>query len=257
VAPADARPVSSERAHFAASYYSEGHAPNIAFGQNPHNSAPVSTLTRALALALLIGTLLLAGGAAMHPILSGDGSMELGMIGSMARWRVMHLCMLGGTGLIVIGIWVRLVGVPANHPTNAAVIAALAVITVGIALDSMNTTFMAGPAWRMGTAFAAGNAAMKTPFELMHPVGLMAARFGNYLIALGAIVLGAAEWMTAGRPKWLAVLAWIAAVGGLAGVIFFDESTPEMLGAVSLLCGWQVGAAIVALRSSGDSAASA
>jgi hypothetical protein len=82
----------------------------------------------------------------------------------------------------------------------------------------------------------------------MHPVGLMAARFGNYLIALGALLLGAAEWITLGRPKWLAVLAWIAAAGGLVGVIFFDEATPEMLGAVSLLCGWQVGAAVVALR---------
>ena len=31
----------------------------------------------------------------------------------MPIWRTMHLCMLGGTGLIAIGIWVRLVGVPA------------------------------------------------------------------------------------------------------------------------------------------------
>ena len=242
MAPRVARRVSSTTCHFAASYYSESHAPNIALGHNPHNSTPVTTLTRALALALLLGTVLLAGGAAMHPILSGNGSMELGMIGGMARWRVMHLCMLGGTGLIVIGIWVRLVGAPANSPMNSAVIASLAVITVGIALDSMNTTFMAGPAWRMGTAFAAGNTAMATPFELMHPVGLMAARFGNYLIALGAIVLGAAEWMTAGRPKWLAVLAWIAAAGGLVGVIFFDESTPNARRRLKLLCGWQVGA---------------
>ena len=55
--------------------------------------------------------------------------------------------------------------------------------------------------------------------------------------------------MTAGRPRWIAVLAWIAAAGGLVGVIFFDETSPEMLGAVSLLCGWQVGAAILALGS--------
>ncbi len=184
----------------------------------------------------------------MHPILHGDGSMELGMIGSMPIWRTMHLCMLAGTGLIVIGIWVRLVGVPANVSTNSAVVAALAIITVGIALDSLNTTFMAGPAWRMASALTAGDASVAHQFELMHPVGLMAARFGNYLIALGALLLGAAEWMTVGRPRWLAVLAWIAAAGGLVGVIFFDEATPEMLGAVSLLCGWQVGAAIVALR---------
>jgi hypothetical protein len=166
----------------------------------------------------------------------------------MRIWRTMHLCMLGGTGLIVVGIWVRLVGVPANSPTNGAVIAALTIITVGIALDSLNTTFMAGPAWRMASALAAGETSIAHQFELMHPVGLMAARFGNYLIALGALLMGAAEWMAVGRPRWLAVLAWIAAAGGLVGVIFFDEATPEMLGAVSLLCGWQVGAAIVALR---------
>ena len=161
----------------------------------------------------------------------------------------MHLWMLAGTGLIVLGIWVRLVGMPAGTPTNSVVIAALTMITVGIAFDAINTTFMAGPAWRMAHAFAAGDTAIARQFEIMHPVGLMAARFGNYLIALGALVLGAAEWMTAGRPRWLAVLAWVAAAGGLAGVIFFDEAQPEMLGAVSLLCGWQVGAAIIALRS--------
>jgi len=209
----------------------------------------VITLTRTLAVALLVGTLLLAGGAAMHPILSGNGSMELGMIGGMPIWRVMHLCMLCGTGLIVAGIWVRLVGVPAGTPTNSAIVAALTMLTVGIAFDAINTTFMAGPAWRMASAFTAGDTTVARQFELLHPVGLMAARFGNYLIALGALILGVAEWMTAGRPRWIAVLAWIAAAGGLIGVVFFDETRPEMLGAVSLLCGWQVGAAILALGS--------
>lgn len=206
------------------------------------------TLTRTLAIALLLGTLLLGGGAAMHPILSGGGGMELGMIGGMAIWRTMHLCMLAGTGLIVLGIWVRLVGAPSGAPTTPAVVAALTIITVGMALDSINTTFMAGPAWRMAGAFTAGDASIARQFELLHPIGLMSARFGNYLVALGAMVLGAAEWMSAERPRWLAVLAWIAAAGGLVGVIFFDEASPEMLGAVALLCGWQVGAAIVALR---------
>ena len=207
------------------------------------------TLTRTLAVALLVGTLLLAGGAAMHPILSGSGSMELGMIGGMPIWRITHLCMLSGTGLIVAGIWVRLIGVPAGSPTNSAIVAALTMLTVGIAFDAINTTFMAGPAWRMASAFTAGDTLIARQFELMHPVGLMAARFGNYLIALGALILGAAEWMTVGRPRWIAVLAWIAAAGGLIRRYFFDETRPEMLAAVSLLCGWQVGAAILALGS--------
>jgi len=208
----------------------------------------MTTLTRWLAIALLVGTVMLGGGAAMHPILSGSGSMELGMIAGMPIWRTMHLCMLAGTGLIMIGIWVRHVGAPTGNATHAAVTAALAVITVGMALDSINTTFMAGPAWRMASALSAGDASVARQFELLHPIGLMSARFGNYLVALGALVLGAAEWLTAGRPRWLAVLAWIAAAGGLVGVIFFDEAHPEMLGGVALLCGWQVGAAIVALR---------
>lgn len=208
----------------------------------------MQTLTRSLAIALLLGTVLLGGGAAMHPILSGSGSMELGMIGGMTIWRTMHLFMLAGTGLIMTGIWVRLAGAPAGSPTIPAVIAALAIITVGMALDSMNTTFMAGPAWRMASEYSGGDPSIARQFELLHPVGLMAARFGNYLVALGAIVLGAAEWITARSRRWLAVLAWIAAAGGLVGVIFFDESSPEMLGAVALLFGWQVGVAIAALR---------
>src|SRR5512140_896001 len=105
-----------------ASHHGDRHAHNLALEPTSHNGFQVTTLTRALALALLAGTLLLAGGAAMHPILSGNGSMELGMIGGMPIWRVMHLCMLGGTGLIVAGIWVRFVGVPASTTTNGAVI---------------------------------------------------------------------------------------------------------------------------------------
>ncbi|MDP9266580.1 MAG: hypothetical protein M3O91_10755 [Chloroflexota bacterium] len=173
--------------------------------------------------------------------------MQLRVISSMTIWRTMHLCMLAGTGLIVVGIWTRLTGAPASDPVGGAVTAALVIITVGIAFDALNTTFMAGSAWRMASAFAAGDNTMPARFEVMHPVGLMAARFGNFLIALGAIVLGAAEWMSVGRPRWLAVLAWGAAAGGLVGAVFFDEARPEMLGAVALLSGWQAGAALLAL----------
>jgi hypothetical protein len=222
------------------------HAPKLASLPHAHNGAPMPALTRFLAIALLLGTVLLGGGAAMHPMLGGDGAMQLRMIGEMTAWRTLHLCMLAGAALVIAGIWVRLTAAPAGEPAEGATIAALAIITVGLALNALNTTFMGGPAWRMATAFAAGDSTMATRFDVMHPVGLMAARFGNFIIALGAIVLGAAEWMTKGRPRWLAALAWLAAAGGLVGAIFFDETRPEMLGAVSLLSGWQVGAALVA-----------
>jgi uncharacterized membrane protein len=43
------------------------------------------------------------------------------------------------------------------------------------------------------------------------------------------------------------VLAWIAALGGLVGAIFFVESSRIALAAVALLSGWQVVTALRAL----------
>jgi len=55
--------------------------------------------------------------------------------------------------------------------------------------------------------------------------------------------LGIVEWRDAGQPKWLAWLAWIAAAGGLVGVLCFDESSRLILGAVALLCAWEIATA--------------
>jgi hypothetical protein len=74
----------------------------------------------------------------------------------------------------------------------------------------------------------------------------MAARFGNFIIALGALALGWGEWHDAEPRRPDAVLAWIAAGGGLFGAIFFEESSRIALAAVALLSGWQV---VTALRS--------
>jgi uncharacterized membrane protein YhaH (DUF805 family) len=76
----------------------------------------------------------------------------------------------------------------------------------------------------------------------------MAARFGNLIVALGALALGSAEWQDAARPRWLAALAWVAAAGGLVGVVFFDEASRLTLAAIALLSGWQVATAVRALR---------
>jgi hypothetical protein len=76
----------------------------------------------------------------------------------------------------------------------------------------------------------------------------MAARFGNFLVALGAGVLGWAEHRDASRPRWLAWLAWLAAAGGIVGVLFFSEASPVALAAVALLSAWQVATAVLAFH---------
>jgi hypothetical protein len=205
----------------------------------------MSPLTVFLAVALLAGTLLHGVGALLHPVLAGDGATQLRMIADMAHWRALHLAMLAGSGLIVAGVWVRLVD--DRVFVRAPLVAALTLISIGVALNALNIAYMAGAGWHMATRFAAGDVAMVPLFDATHPIGLMAARFGNFIIALGAIALGWGEWRDAEPRRLDALLAWVAAIGGLVGAIFFTESSRIALAAVALLSGWQVVTAIRAL----------
>jgi hypothetical protein len=76
----------------------------------------------------------------------------------------------------------------------------------------------------------------------------MAARFGNFIVALGALALGWVEWQGAGGSRLLAILAWAAAAGGLVGALFFHEGSRVVLAAVALLSGWQLVTGVRALR---------
>lgn len=205
----------------------------------------MSSLVRPLAIVLLLGTALLAAGAAMHPVLAGSAADHLRIIAATTHWRAMHLAMLAGAALIVAGIWVRLPGAGATGV--AAVGASLAIIAIGEAVNALNIAYMAGSGWHMAVLFARGHAEVAPIYDATHPIGLVAARFGNLIVALGALALGWTEWRDPARPRWLAVLAWLAGVGGLIGVLFFSEASPLALAAVALLCGWQTVTAVRAL----------
>jgi uncharacterized membrane protein YhaH (DUF805 family) len=208
----------------------------------------VIRLARTLAVALLSGTLLLGIGAAMHPVLVGDAAVQLRLIASTPHWRTLHLMMLAGSALVAAGVWVRLVDRPgvsmSRDAAGAAAVAALALVAVGICINALNIAYMAGAGWHMAALFVQGRAEMSAVFDATHPIGLMAARFGNLVVALGALALGWADWHDADRSRWLALLAWLAGAGGLVGVIFFDEASPLALAAVALLSGWQVATAV-------------
>jgi uncharacterized membrane protein YhaH (DUF805 family) len=211
----------------------------------------VARLQQTLAVALLGGTALLGIGAALHPVLVGDAASQLRTIAATSYWRPLHLAMLAGSALVATGIWVRLVDRASTTSTGDATpspaIAALALIAVGVCLNALNIAYMAGSGTHMAALFAQGRTEMSTVFDATHPIGQMAARFGNLVIALGALALGWAEWQDASRPRWLAWLAWVAGVGGLIGAALFDEASPLALAAVALLSGWQVATAARAL----------
>lgn len=204
----------------------------------------MSSLVRLLALALLAGTALLGAGAAFHPMLAGDAAVQLRTIAATPYWRTLHLAMLAGSGLVIAGVWVRLVTAAA---TPAPLVAALSLVALGVALNALNIAFMAGAGTHMAALFASGQTEMRSVFEATHPIGLMAARFGNFVVALGALALGIIESRDAARPRWLAWLAWLAAAGGFVGVFFFDEASRLALAAVALLSGWEIATAVRAL----------
>ena len=215
----------------------------------------MTTVARALASALLLGMILLGYGALVHPVLAGPGEDQLRVIAETTHWRTMHLLMLAGSGLVIAGIWVRLVtdrgadDAPGDaRALNAPLLIALALIALGLAINALNIGYMAGAGTLMAEQFAAGRAELAAVFDATHPIGLVAARFGNFLVALGAVVLGWAEWQDPTRPRWLAWLAWAAAAGGFVGVLFFNEASRVALAAVALLSGWELATALRVFR---------
>ena len=220
----------------------------------------MTAMLRTLAFALLLGMILLGYGAAVHPMLAGGPETQLRTIADTPHWRTMHLLMLAGSGLIIAGIWVRLLtdrtgggapSQPVGPAFNAPLVAALALVALGLAINALNIAFMAGAGTHMAEEFAAGRTGIAPLFDATHPIGLVAARFGNFIVALGALALGWVEQQDPTRPRWLAWLAWAAAAGGFFGVIFFNEASRIALAAVALLSGWELATAVLALRSPG------
>jgi len=197
------------------------------------------TLRPLLAVLLLVGVALLGVGAAFHPMLAGDAADQLRLIAATPYWRALHLSMLAGSACLITGIWVRQLDGPA--------VPALTIISIGLALNAFDIGVMASAGTHMAAAFAAGNTTMPAVYEATHLIGVMTARFGNGVVALGALVLGWTEWATPGH-RWLAILSWLAAAGGLLGVLAFDESSRGILAAVALLCGWTTATAVLTLR---------
>ena len=195
-------------------------------------------ISRPLAIALLIGTALLGAGAALHPMLPADVPGQLRMIAAARAFRPVHLAMLCGSGLIIAGVWARLyLGRPA---TPAPLIGGLALVCLGLCFNAIDIAFMGGAGTQMAAQFEAGQTEVSGMFDALHMVGLMTARFGNFLVALGALMLGWVEAHDPASPRWLAWLAWIAGIGGLIGVLFFREASLVILTAVTLLSGWEL-----------------
>ncbi|HET7584205.1 MAG TPA: hypothetical protein VFK13_04820 [Gemmatimonadaceae bacterium] len=214
----------------------------------------MTSLSRVLAIVLLAGMALLGAGAVLHPMLTGDAATDLRLIAATGSWRAIHLAMLAGTALVMMGVGVRLFQGCGISPSLAL---AMLLLVVGLGINGLDAGYMVSAGWHAASRFAGGDGAMLAIYDITHPIGTVAARFGNLIVALGAAMLGAAEWRDRTRSRWYALLAWLAAAGGLVGAVAFDEGSRMNLGAVALLSGWQLVTAVAALRAREPEAAPA
>ncbi|HZS61546.1 MAG TPA: hypothetical protein VFA43_19890 [Gemmatimonadaceae bacterium] len=198
-------------------------------------------MQKTLALFLLGGTVFLGTGSLLHPMLMGDAAAELTKIAASSHFRAIHLAMLAGSALIMTGVWVRALDCEPGEGVRFGI--AFALIDLGLALNAYDIAFMARAGTRLAAAYATGDGTSAPMFDAMHDVGLMYAKFGNFIVALGALALGAAE-----RPtrRTSAMLAWIAAAGGLVG-LGSPETSLLILAPVALLFAWQVVTGLAAL----------
>jgi hypothetical protein len=204
-------------------------------------------MPRFLALLLLLGSALLLGAGAMHPILPLTGPGDLALIGAMPHWRLVHLLLLYGTGLCVAGIWSR--WLIANALERPSLSAAFLIYAIGMALNGVNIAYMTGAGTHFATLYAQGVPIAET-YQALHLFAVNTGRLGGFLVSLAAGIIALSTRSGGQDPRWLIGVAGVAAIGGVLGNLLAPSGHPLMLAAVGVMGIWQAVTAIRILRPS-------
>jgi hypothetical protein len=197
-----------------------------------------------LAAILLLGTALLGLGAVLHPMLPGDLSGQLAVIADTGHWRAIHVVMLAGSALVIVGIWGQLSCAEPSMRFPLAFV--FGVIVCGLLLNASNIAFMAQTGTGDAARYMQGHVQAAVGFARGHAGSLTRARVGNGLVALACIALAIIMLRDRRQPLYMTVLAAAAAIGGIVGVTVFD---PASRGAVSAVALFSIWAAVAAVRS--------
>jgi len=201
-----------------------------------------SKLRSWLAATLLVGTALLGLGAALHPMLPSDLAGQLAVIARTGSWRALHLIMLAGSALVVIGVWGQLVG-QKSRPRRALTVV-FAIIVCGLVLNASTIAFMAQTGVGDAARYVQGHQEAASGFARGHADAVTLARAGNALVALACIGLAIILRRDPGQPRYMSVLAAVAAIGGIIGVTAFDPASRGAVTAVALFSVWAAAAAL-------------
>jgi hypothetical protein len=166
------------------------------------------------------------------------------VIADTGHGRAIHLSMLAGSALVIIGIWGQLSG--AEPGMRVALAFVFGVIVCGLLLNASNIAFMAQTGTGDAARYMRGHEEAVAGFARGHAGSLTRARVGNGVVALACIALAIIMHRDRRQPLYMTVLAAAAAIGGIVGVTVFD---PGSRGAVSAVALFSVWASVAAVRS--------
>ncbi len=206
------------------------------------------------ALCLVVGALLFGAAGLAHPVLTGDGAVQLAAIAGTHGWRVIHWSLLFGLPLMLAG----LAGLALHHrdtpgagPARAAVILA----TFGFAAWMVNILFMAGAGWHLARTYAAtepGLAATHAVFlyDMLHPFGLAAERLATFTMGLALYLFGWAIRNGRVHPRWLSWGAFAVGAACMVIPLAVQEGAVVLYYGQATLVAWMAaaGAVMVARR---------
>ncbi len=202
-------------------------------------------------LCLLVGVLLSGIAGLMHPLLTGDGAAQLGIIARTAHWRAIHWSLLFGLAFMYTG----LTGVALRHGETAGSAPGRAGILLagfGFSVWSLNILFMVGAGYQLAHAYTTSDTGLTGThavfiYDMLHPIGLAAERLATFMLGLVAYMFGWAIRNGGVWPKWLAWMAWlVAAVDGVVALVF-SEFLPVMYYGQALFIIWLAATAVVML----------
>jgi hypothetical protein len=193
-------------------------------------------MSRALALLLLAGSLLLLVAMAFHPILPLTAAGDLALIQATPHWRVVHLGLLYATGLIIAGVWAR--WTVADGSERAGLGTAFVVFGLGQALNGVNIAYMTGAGTYFG-GLASADPGVAAIYQGTHAFAVMCGRLGGFLVAVAAGLVAVTTGARREEPRWLVGIAWLACGAGLAGNLFAPPGHPLMLTSIGVMAVWQ------------------
>ena len=202
-------------------------------------------------LCLTAGALAFGVAGLFHPILTGDGAVQLATIAGTPAWRVIHWTLLLALPLMLAG----LAGISLRHQeTPGAGPARAGVLVAGLAFAAwmLNILFMAGAGRHLAATYTTAEPGLTAThavflYDMIHPMGLAAERLATFTTGLALYLLAWGIWN--GRVFWRG-FAWAAFVIGAACMVIgvaVDEASVVIYYGQAGAVVWMLGTGVAML----------